>query len=88
MIKFSAKTVDGREIVGIGLSTEDIMRIKSGGRIVLDLESAGVGLWAKDKDGGRSFLQPRDSKIVVFAGDSNEDISELLGVDLPPSQVE
>ncbi len=83
MIKFSAKTGEGREIVGIGLGTEDILRLKSGGHIVLDLESVGVGLWVKGADGSRSFLQPRDSQIVLFPGNNNEDIGELLGVTMP-----
>jgi hypothetical protein len=80
---FAAKLKDGTSFVGFAISDSDLLRIRTGGHVIVDLSSVGVGLWHKDKDGTRSFLQPRDSKIVLIAGDSTEDIGEFLRVDLP-----
>ena len=49
---------------------------------MVDLSSIGVGLWIKEADGSRRFIQPRDSKIVLIAGDTNADIGEFLQVEL------
>jgi len=83
MISFAVKLKSGQQFIGIGLSTSDLMSLKIGEHVVLDLASIGVGLWTKGEDGERTFLQPRDSNILVMAGDSKEDVSELLNVKLP-----
>ncbi len=82
MKPFAAKLRSGGRILGIGLSEIDLLRIKSGFPVVLDLDSVGVGLWVRQADGSREFLQPRDSNIVISAGDTNEDIGALLQVNL------
>lgn len=87
MKPFAVKLRSGEQILGIGLSEIDIMRMRNGDPIVLNLDSCGVGLWVRDEDGSRTFLQPRDSKIVVIAGDTNDDISALLQINLP-SEIE
>ena len=50
--------------------------------MVIDLSSIGVGIWFREADGSRTFLQPRDSNVLVMCGDEAEDIGELLSVDL------
>lgn len=82
MKPFAIKLRSGEQILGIGLSEIDILRMKNGDPAVLDLESCGVGLWIRETDGSRTFLQPRDSQVVVIAGDSNDDIGALLKIDL------
>lgn len=83
MIPFAAKLRSGDQILGLGLSTNEILTLKSGGHVEVDLGSVGVGLWIKEADGSRRFIQPRDSKVVVIAGDSAEDVGAFLRVDLP-----
>ena len=83
MITFSAQPGSGQNFLGIGLGEEDILRLKAGEPITLNLGSVGVGLWSKTEDGGREFLQPRNSRIILFPGNSTEDIGELLRVDMP-----
>lgn len=82
MKPFSAKLRSGGQILGIGLSDIDVLKMQNGQPVVLDLESCGVGLWIRQSDGSRVFLQPRDSMVVICAGDTNEDIGELLQVNL------
>jgi len=80
---FAAKLRSGQQFIGIGLSNEDLERLSDGTEpLVLDLGSIGVGLWVKEADGSRNFLQPRDTKIVLMMGDSKQQIGELLQVDL------
>ena len=82
MKPFSAKLKSGQTFVGLGLSESDLHRLRLGDPVVIDLASIGVGLWAKDAEGKRTFLQPHASNLLVMAGDSPEDIGELLNVDL------
>lgn len=82
MISFAAKLRSGQQFLGIGLSEIDLLKLKAGEQIVLDLASVGVGLWVKEADGSRTFLQPRDSHVLLMAGDSPEDVGALLRVDL------
>lgn len=83
MINFSAKSKSGLQLLGVGLSDIDIMKLKSGEPIIVNLGSVHVGLWKKDADGSRSFQQPRDSHIMIIPGDQPEDIGEFLGVEMP-----
>ena len=83
MTPFAAKLRNGDRFLGLGLSNTDLMSLRAGKPVVVDLSSIGVGLWIKGEDGQREFLQPRNSKIVVIAGDSNAEIGEFLKVDLP-----
>lgn len=83
MISFAAKATNGQEVLGIGLSNVDLMRLKSGQPVSLNLASVHVGFWKKGADGKRSFQQPRDSHIVILPGDQPEDIGEFLGVKMP-----
>jgi hypothetical protein len=82
MISFAAKLRDGQRFLGLGLSDVDLLSLKSGKPVVLDLASCGVGLWVKEADGSRTFLQPRDSNVLLMAADSTEDIGALLKVDM------
>jgi len=80
---FAAKLRSGESFLGLGLSQEDFIKLRAGGYVEIDLGSVGVGLWSKGTDGSRTFMQPRDSKILLIPGDTNEDIGEFLNVDLP-----
>jgi hypothetical protein len=82
MKPFAAKFRSGQQALGIGLSEDDLLKMKSGTPVVLDLASVGVGLWVKEADGSRTFLQPRDSNVLVMLGDRPEDIGRVLQVDL------
>jgi hypothetical protein len=79
---FAAKLRSGQQMLGIVLTEADIESLQRGEPVVVDLASVGVGLWNKEADGSRSFLQPRDSNVLVMAGESNADIGELLQVNL------
>lgn len=82
MKTFAAKLRSGQRFLGLGLSDVDITRLRSGEPVVVDLSSIGVGIWFREADGSRTFLQPRDSNVLVMCGDEAEDIGELLSVDL------
>ncbi len=82
MKPFSAKLRSGDRILGVGLSDLEILKMRNGDPVVLDLDSCGVGLWFRKPDGSREFIQPRDSTLVILAGDTNEDIGALLQVNL------
>ena len=82
MTPFAAKLRAGGQILGIGLSEIDLLCLRSGKPVVLDLDSVGVGLWVRKADGSREFLQPRDSNIVLMAGDTTEEIGQFLQVNL------
>ena len=82
MIPFSVKFNSGDQLLGLGLSEEDLETI-SKKAIIVDLASIGVGLWFRDAAGARQFIQPRNSKILVTLGDNKAAISKLLDVDLP-----
>lgn len=82
MTPFAAKLRNGDSFLGLGLSEVELLRLKSGGHTVVNLDSIGVGLWIKESDGSRRFIQPRDSKIVLIAGDTNADIGEFLRIEL------
>ena len=83
MIKFAAKSHSGQQVLGIGLGDIDLMKLKLGEPVALSLDSVRVGLWVKNDDGTRSFLQPRDCQVIIFPGDQPEDIGQLLGVKMP-----
>lgn len=83
MKPFAAKLKTGQEFLGIGLSNQDFYLLKAGDALVLDLSSVGVGLWFKDNEGKRTFVQPRESKIVVIPGDTTDDIGAFLNISLP-----
>jgi hypothetical protein len=90
MKPFAIKLKDGSNLLGLGLSTEEIERLQlhstAGvdlGSAIVDLGSIGVGLWFTESDGSRSFIQPRDSKILLIAGDSKEAIGNFLKLTLP-----
>ena len=86
MKPFAAKLRSGEQFLGLGLSETDYLRLKQGQPVVVTLDSVGVGLWAKEADGSRHFIQPRESKVLVMLGDTNEDINDLLNVKLPPEK--
>ena len=83
MTPFAAKMHSGKEFIGFGLSELDLGKLQAGEYVVVDLTSIGVGLWSKDKDGKRSFVQPRNSNVLIMMGDQTEDISKFLNVKLP-----
>jgi hypothetical protein len=82
---FSARIKDageGKSLLGLGLSAEEVAQLQAGQALVVDLSSCGVGLWSKDGD-ARAFSQPRDSKVVLILGDTKEAIGKFLRVELP-----
>lgn len=83
MINFSLKTGEGKEILGLALGGDDIEALRSEGKLVFNLESVGVGLWRKEADGSRTFMQPRDSQMLIFRAETTEEIGEVIGVELP-----
>ena len=83
MTPFAAKLRSGDSFLGLGLSDHDFRKLRAGGHVEIDLGSIGVGLWSKENDGSRRFIQPHNSKILLIAGDSNEDIGAFLNVELP-----
>jgi len=86
MRKFSAKTQDGRQIVGLALSPAEISILASGEQLVINLASAHAGLWSKNAEGGREFTQPRNSLVMLIGKDDDETISKCLGVDFPSKE--
>jgi len=87
MTPFAFKLRDGSQLLGLGLSDLDLLKLRAEQPLVLDLGAVGVGLWHKEADGTRTFLQPRDSQVVVMLGDTHEDIGNLLKIKLPPKGV-
>ena len=83
MRRFSAKTQDGRQIVGLALSQAEIDVLVKGEQLVVDLGQAHAGLWTKNAEGGREFTQPRNSYVMLLGKDDQETISDALGVDFP-----
>ncbi len=83
MRKFSAKTKDGRQIIGLALTQPEIAVLVQGEQLVLDLGQAHAGLWTKNSEGQREFTQPRDSFIMLLGKDDDETISNALGVEFP-----
>lgn len=85
MKPFAAKLKDGSHLLGLAVSQDEAEEILShnGARLTIDLESAGIGLWFKEADGSRTFIQPRDSKVVLLIANTKEQIGTFLGVKLP-----
>ena len=86
MRRFSAKTQDGQQIVGLALSQAEIALLVKGEQLIVDLQQAHVGLWSKNSAGGREFTQPRNSYIMLLGKDDQETISNALGVDFPSKE--
>ena len=82
MITFSVSSKDGQQVVGIGLSDEDIANLRAGEPLICDLGSTGTGFWSSGSK-GRIFLQPRDSHVFLMHGDTAEDIGRALKVKMP-----
>lgn len=82
MKPFAATLRSGQNVLGFALSNEDLMRLKAGDPVVVDLSTIGVGVWAKEADGSRNFIQPRNSNVMVILGENAEDIGQALNVDL------
>lgn len=83
MKPFAAKLKDGTHFVGLALDQDEVASLSVDGKIEFDLGSVGVGFWFKEADGSRSFIQPRDSKVVLLRAETNEEIGTFLGVKLP-----
>jgi hypothetical protein len=83
MKAFAVKFPDGRRQLGVGLSEAEIEGLLRGEVVSFDLGSVGVGIWAKEKDGTRQFIQPRHSNVVVIRGDTASDIGSFLNVEIP-----
>lgn len=90
MKPFAAKLKNGNYLLGLGLSSEEIERLRVHseadvdlGSAVVDLGAIGVGLWFAEADGSRSFIQPRDSKVVLIAGDSKDAVGKFLKLAIP-----
>jgi hypothetical protein len=82
MKPFAVSLQGEKSLLGFGLSAEDLQVLKDGGHVTVHLDSVGVGLWETSPDGGRRFIQPRNSRIVVIVGDSKEEIGRFLKIDL------
>lgn len=83
MRRFSAKTKDGRQIVGLALSQSEIAVLVQGEQLVVDLQQAHTGLWTRNSEGTREFTQPHASFIMLLGKDDEATISNALGVDFP-----
>lgn len=83
MKPFAVKLKDESHLLGLAVSQVEMGELLEGAKLAIDLGSADVGLWFKEADGSRTFIQPRDSKIVVLVANSKEDIGTFLGVKLP-----
>lgn len=83
MINFSIKTKDGHEVLGIALNNDDIDGLRNQDHIVTDLSAVNVGLWRKESDGRRTFIQPDQSRLVVINAGSMEEIGKIFGIELP-----
>jgi len=83
MIPFSTKLKSGQTFLGICISPDDIRKLAEGNELVIDLASADIGLWTRNPDSSRNFIQPRESKVVLIPGDSRDDIGSFLRVKLP-----
>jgi len=83
MRRFSAKTQDGRQIIGLALTQSEIAVLVQGEQLVIDLEQAHAGLWTRNSEGKREFTQPRNSFIMMLGKDDEATISKALGVDFP-----
>ena len=82
MKPFAATLKSGQTVLGGLIGNDDLMRLKAGQPLALDLSTVGVGLWVKEDDGSRKFIQPRNSFLMVTLGDDAGDIGEALNVDL------
>lgn len=69
MLKLAATTKDGKKLVGLGLSAENVARLVMGDEIVLDLDEFGLP----------------GAQLLLFAGQTEEGmaagLSELIGPD-------
>lgn len=83
MKPFAVKLKDESHLLGLAVSQVEMGELLEGAKLTIDLSSADVGFWFKDAEGGRTFIQPRDSKIVVIIANTKEDIGSFLGVKLP-----
>lgn len=80
MIPFAAKMKSGQHALGVGLSTTDLARLRVGEGVEVTLENTGVGLWWRENDGARTFVQPRNVVLVVIPGDNKDDVFAYLKV--------
>jgi hypothetical protein len=83
MKPFAVKLKDESHLLGLAVSQAEVGELLEGAKLAIDLSSVDVGLWFKDSEGGRTFIQPRDSRIVLIVANSKEDIGTFLGVKLP-----
>lgn len=83
MIPFAAKLRSGQHALGGGLSETDLARLRVGESVEVTLENSGVGIWWRENDGSRTFVQPRNVTLVVIAGDQKEDVFAFLKVGAP-----
>lgn len=86
MLKASIKLHNGKQVLVLGLGDTDIQKLKMGEQVLFDLDSVDVGLWYKAGEGAKSrrnFLQPRDSRVMLIAGDTPDALGELLGAEMP-----
>lgn len=87
MRRFSARTQDGRHVLGLALTQDEIERLIEGGQLVIDLQRAHVGLWDRNAKGEREFSQFRNSFVLLMGQDSDEALSEALGgVEFPSAE--
>jgi len=78
MRAFSIKLADGETLIGLMLGDTDLSSIRNGHPISCTLEGTDTGIWMKDQDGQRRFLQPRNSKVILIEGETAEDIGRVF----------
>jgi len=82
MVKFTAKTRDGAQIIGFGLSRTNLEKLAKGEPIFFDLDEVKLGFWHQE-NGQREFLQPKNSNVLIMFGETEQDIGRVLGVEMP-----
>ena len=82
MINLSMTLGDGKEMLSLALSDDDIEALKQGKNIVIRLTDVGIGFWRTGQDGSRSFIQPRDSRVVLLNANSMIETGDSLGLNL------
>lgn len=82
MIPFAVRAADDDTYLGLALSDDDLATLRANGNVIKTMESCALGFWITEDDGKRVFVQPRNSKVVIIAGNDTDEIGEFLQVDL------
>lgn len=83
MTPFGAKLGSGEHLLGFAVSETDLQRLGVGESVQITLESTGIGLWWKERDGTRVFIQPRQATVLLIPGEDKNDVFAFLNVKGP-----